>query len=163
MLRTLKHYAGDNWPEMILLLCVLISLCVWCSGCIGGGRLFSPPPPATPGIGPGGIVPPYGAAGHNDIPAVVQKQVWLFWIAGFLCLLVAGAAGYFSQYMVALKFGLAGLILPIVGTWWSQHYAIVIAGVLIGLAIWYFLTHQAARSAVAAEIENLQSTLKKTL
>jgi hypothetical protein len=98
------------------------------------------------------------APAPTPVQQVVQKQVWLFWIAGVVCLFAAGVLAYFGQYMVALKVGLAGLILPIFATWWSEHYALVIAAVLIGLAVWYFLTHQAALSAVKSFFDKQNKT-----
>lgn len=134
------------------------------TGCrmLSGGSFFNPPPgyaqvPGAP-LKPG---QPLILTGKTPVQSVVEKQVWLFWIAGLVCLLAAGALGYFGQYIAAVKVGLAGLILPIFATWWSAHYAIVIAAVLIGAAIWYVLTHAAARSAINAELDKLKSSLEK--
>ena len=141
------------------------------TGCrLTHGSFFSPPPgyAQVPGAPAGTVAPvkpgqPLILTGKTPVQSVVEKQVWLFWIAGLVCLLAAGALGYFGQYLAAVKVGLAGLILPIFATWWSSHYAIVIACVLIGAAIWYVLTHAAARSAISAEIDKLKTSLEKKI
>jgi hypothetical protein len=97
------------------------------------------------------------------VQQVVQKQVWLFWIAGVVCLCVAGACAYFGQYIVAVKVGLAGLILPIFATWWSEHYALAIAAILLGMAVWYFLAHRAALQALEVFADKQIATAKKNL
>lgn len=122
----------------------------------GGASVFTPPGKLQPGQ-------PLILNGKTPVQSIVEKQVWLFWIAGLLCLCAAGALGYFGQYLAAVKVGLAGLILPIFATWWSAHYAIVIAAVLIGAAIWYVLTHAAARSEINAELDKLKSGMEKKI
>ncbi len=139
---------------------------------LAGGSFFTPPPgyAQVPGAPIGTVAPVKPGQsliltgnGKTAVQSVVEKQVWLFWIAGLLCLCAAGALGYFGQYLAAVKVGLAGLILPIFATWWSSHYAIVIAAVLIGAAIWYVLTHAAARSAITAELDKLKSSMEKKI
>ena len=140
------------------------------TGCrvLSGQSLFSPPAGySQAGQSSGTMVAPVKPGqpliinGKSAVQEVVTKQVWFFWIAGVGCLLAAGALAYLGQYVAAVKVGLAGLILPIFATWWSQHYALVIAATLIGAAVWYMLTHAAARSAITAELDNLKSSLEK--
>ena len=154
-----------------LLLCLLASLVLAVAGC---RSLFAPASAYNQiGAQPGGVSPsftpsgklqpgqPMILSGKTAVQSVVAKQVWLFWIAGLLCLLAAGALAYFGQYLAAVKVGLAGLILPIFATWWSQHYAVVIAVTLIGAAVWYVLTHAAARGAISAELDKIKSSIEK--
>lgn len=141
------------------------------TGCrvLSGQSLFSPPAgyncedvqPSGTIVAPVKPGQPLIINGKTAVQEVVTKQVWFFWIAGVGCLLAAGALAYLGQYVAAVKVGLAGLILPIFATWWSQHYALVIAATLIGAAVWYMLTHAAARSAITAELDNLKSSLEK--
>jgi hypothetical protein len=65
---------------------------------------------------------------------------WLYAAAGF-CLLACGALAYFGQVWPAVKCGLAGITLPIFAAWYSEHFAWVIAGLLVAFAI-YFLVYQ---------------------
>lgn len=126
------------------------------------GTLFSQPvsgfragetTPVTANPATGGV--------KTGVQQVVTKQVWLFWVAGIVCLCAAGALAYFGQIVAAIKVGIAGLILPIFAIWWSEHYALVIAAVLIGAAVWYLLTHAAARSAIAAELSKITTSIEK--
>lgn len=151
-LKSLGEFLTNYWLEILLILFFAAALLVFGTGCVSSPFRV---PQSSPQIGPGGIVAPGATVTSQQIASVVTKQVWLFWIGGLLCLAAGGAMIYFSQYMAGLKLILAGLILPIAGTWWSEHYALIIAGTLVALAIWYFLTHQAARSAVAVELEKI--------
>jgi hypothetical protein len=63
---------------------------------------------------------------------------WLFVAAG-VCLLGCGALAYFGQVFPAIKLGLAGITLPIFAAWFSVHWGIVIAAILVLLALYVMI------------------------
>ena len=91
-------------------------------------------------------------AGVSTVKEAAHREAILFWIIGILLLLGGAALLYFQFYLPGLKVIAAGVVLPVVGTIWSEHYAIIISASLVGLAIWYALTHQAAVSAIVGEL-----------
>ena len=99
----------------------------------------------------------------TPVQQVVKVQVRWFIGAGILCLLAAGALIYFGMYLPALKVGLAGILLPIFAAWFSVHYAWIIAGSLISLAVWYVVTHAALQKALADFAEKQAKTASKNL
>jgi len=92
------------------------------------------------------------AAPHSTVKEVVHGQAVLFSVLGVALILGGMALCYFQFYIPAVKLFLAGVILPVVGIIWSEHYAIILTLGLVGLAVWYMLTHQAAVSAIVKEI-----------
>jgi hypothetical protein len=74
--------------------------------------------------------------------AALVVSRWLFVAAG-VCLLGCGALAYFGQVFPAIKLGLAGITLPIFAAWFSVHWGIIIASILVLLALYVVIYKQA--------------------
>lgn len=109
------------------------ALTILLSGCHGVPWHF-PPAPAREVEAP-------QADAHATTPAsaaikkTVHAQTALFWVGGIVCLGLAAFMGYCGQVIPALKFGAAGVLLPVFGVWWAFHYGTVIIVALIASAV----------------------------
>jgi hypothetical protein len=70
----------------------------------------------------------------QPVASAVASIVHYCEIAGALCLLAAGALGYFGNVLPAIKVGIAGIALIVFAKWFDYHYGIVIAVFLVTLA-----------------------------
>jgi hypothetical protein len=139
----------------ILAACMAASFVVLLASCVNLPKFKSPASPPAPGpamvattFHPSQAVP----TASSTVAETAHAEAVLFWIVGIVLILGSGALFYFQFYLAGAKVLIAGIALPVVGTIWSQHYAIIICASLVGLAIWYMLTHQAAVSAIAKTI-----------
>jgi hypothetical protein len=69
------------------------------------------------------------------ISKTVKSEVIILWLAGLACLAICGLCVYSGQIIPAVKFGIAGVLLPIFATWFAYHYILIIAGALVASAI----------------------------
>ncbi len=121
-------------------------------------------------------------AGHNvgTAPAVphvdnsstakteIQKTVnWfavLWTLGGVACLVMAGFSGYAGAIIPAIKFALAGLLMPIFGIWFAFHWLLVVILTLIAAALFFLATHYGVVNPILQKIEteaaNLASQIK---
>jgi hypothetical protein len=105
------------------------------------------------------------AAKPDAVPAVAvspahaaarQVSRWLYAAAGF-CLLACGALAYFGQVWPAVKCGIAGITLPVFAAWYSEHFAWVIAGLLVAFAIYFLVYQHKFIKPLEKRIEELES------
>jgi hypothetical protein len=99
----------------------------------------------------------------SPVRQMVSFEEKLFIAAGILCLLASGALFYFGQIVAGVKVCAAGIILPIFAVWFSAHFAIVIAAILIVLAITYIVQNAALEKKIIAWTEKQASTVEKNL
>lgn len=109
--------------------------------------------------------------------AAVENIRW-FYIAGLVCALAAGLAAWSGHYLAAIKFGFAAVAVPVLARFFSQHAAVMVGLVCLGLGVglilaWHELKAKyglpddlkAAASKVESigmdEIEKLQADLAK--
>jgi hypothetical protein len=105
------------------------------------------------------------ASANVPLPAVAVSPAheaarsvsrWLYAAAGF-CLLACGALAYFGQVWPAVKCGLAGITLPIFAAWYSEHFAWVIAALLVALAIYFAIYQHRFITPLVKRIEELEA------
>ena len=99
----------------------------------------------------------------SPVRQMVSFEEKLFIAAGILCLLASGALFYFGQIVAGVKVCAAGIVLPIFAVWFSAHFAIVIAAILIVLAITYIIQNAALEKKIIAWTEKQASTVEKNL
>jgi hypothetical protein len=97
----------------------------------------------------------------SPVKSAVDKIVWIFWIGGIISI-AAGAAFivWFGLPIPGIKMIVCGVVAPIVATWFSLHYATIIACTLIGLTVWYLLTHALVLKSIEIYIEKIASGIK---
>jgi hypothetical protein len=101
---------------------------------------------------------PAVAVSPADRPAALAARSvsrWLYAAAGF-CLIACAALGYFGQVWPAVKCGIAGITLPIFAAWYSEHWAWVIAGLLVAFAIYFLVYQHRFISPLVKRIEELE-------
>jgi hypothetical protein len=110
------------------------------------------------------------APGQPVAKAVAQIVHYCEWACA-LCLLAAGALGYFGQVIPAIKVGLAGIALIVFAKWFDYHYGIAIAFGLIAAAVGFFWAwnkndpKQVAEitAKIKAELSGVASTIEKKI
>jgi membrane protein implicated in regulation of membrane protease activity len=88
--------------------------------------------------------------------AATHVSRWLYAAAGF-CLIACAALGYFGQVWPAMKCGIAGITLPVFAAWYSEHWAWVIAGLLVAFAIYFVVYQHKFIKPLHKRIEELES------
>jgi hypothetical protein len=68
-----------------------------------------------------------------------------------------GVLAYFGQVWPAVKCGIAGITLPVFAAWYSEHWAWVIAGLLVAFAIYFLAYQHKFISPLVRRIEELES------
>lgn len=109
------------------------------SGCVSSPfHSVRNPPTISKKLPDGGILKPDEIVTSTDVSPVQKIVNWqtdlMIW-SGCLCLIAAGALAYFQMYFMAVKVGMAGLILPIFAVWYSHYWGWIIAGSLISVAL----------------------------
>jgi hypothetical protein len=143
-----------TWKNILLLFIIAFCAELLC-GCVSLPKFRTPTSPPAPGLtlpAAGTFHPSQAVPSASSVAETAHAEAILFWIIGILLVLGGGALLYFQFYLAGAKVIIAGIALPVLGSIWSAHYAIIITASLVGLAIWYILTHQAAVSAIAKTI-----------
>lgn len=104
-----------------------------------------------------------GQSVAKAVSSIVHGCEW----AGLLCLIAAGALGYFGNIIPAVKVGLAGLALIVFARWFDYHYGMVIAALLIAAAVgfmwaWY-KDDPSEVKALLGKVETLASGAGKSI
>jgi hypothetical protein len=147
----MKRFCRDVLDISVL---VIVCVAVFCAGCklfavrAVAPENFQPPIHQPEKIAPAPVTP----AAH----AAQQVSRWLY-AAGALCLVACGIAGYFGQVIPAVKFGLAGLCLPIIAAWFSVYWAWVVCGTLLALGVYWLLLHRSLIHPLKSRLAKLES------
>jgi hypothetical protein len=88
--------------------------------------------------------------------AATHVSRWLYAAAGF-CLIACGLLAYLGQVWPAVKCGVAGITLPVFAAWYSEHWAWVIAGLLVAFAIYFLVYQHRFISPLVKRIKELES------
>jgi hypothetical protein len=132
-----------------LFLCGLMTLSL--AGCVSNpiNGLFSHASTIPPGKDLTSPAP-------TTLQVTVDKEVAAMWIVAVLLGIAAGVAAYpFQNYFVAIHLGVAAIALPIVATIWALFWGWIVAGVIVGVAVWVFVHY---KTVLMPAISN---TLKK--
>ena len=92
-----------------------------------------------------------GAKKPGTISEAVEKVGTLLWVAAVILLFIAGICAYAGMIIPAVKFGIAGLCLPIAAVFFEAHWGVIIACILVAAAIGFIWAER--NSPVLAEIE----------
>lgn len=102
---------------------------------------------------------PSGGSNPASVGGAVQKEVHLMWWVAALLAITAGIMAYpFQNYFMAIKLGLAALLLPIFATFWSLYWGWVVAAVLVGIAVIAYLHY---RVVINPALEKLKDFITK--
>jgi hypothetical protein len=150
--KTMKRFCRNVLDLSVVLICVAAILVCGCTLC--ANRTLSRPELQQPtqltdniSDSPAAVSPMHRAALH--------VSHWLY-AAGVICLLACGACAWLGQGIPAVKFGLAGICLPVIAAWFSVYWAWLVSGILVALAIHWLLMHRSLVSPLEKRIAGLE-------